>query len=311
MILCIGTTPTAQRSLSFDRVRIDQVNRAKEVSDYASGKSINVARVLQTLGYRPVCTGFLGGARGEMIREDLSGGGIAHDFVETSSPTRLCTTVIDRSTNTATELVEESAEVPGGAWEGLTEKVGVLAGDARVAVLSGSLPPKAPQDAYARWTRVLGCPIVLDTRGEPAVRVLSEKGLGRLYLKMNAFELAETIHEVGLSGVEDLKRAMRKLVPGAGVCLVITLGKDGALATEDGDSFVRVRTPPISPVSAIGSGDAFAAGLAAGVADSLPFVEALKLGAACGTANALTSRAGHLNRGDVDHILAGTIVSRA
>ena len=31
MILCIGTTPTAQRTLVFDRLRLDDVNRAADV----------------------------------------------------------------------------------------------------------------------------------------------------------------------------------------------------------------------------------------------------------------------------------------
>ena len=50
MILCLGTTPTMQRTMLFPRVRIDEVNRAAEVREYASGKSVNVAKVLKTLG---------------------------------------------------------------------------------------------------------------------------------------------------------------------------------------------------------------------------------------------------------------------
>ena len=47
-------------------------------------------------------------------------------------------------------------------------------------------------------------------------------------------------------------------------------------------------------VSPIGSGDAFAGGTAAGLAEGLGVVEAATLGCACAVANALTDRAGHM-----------------
>src|SRR5580698_683146 len=123
MILCTGTTPTAQRTLIFERVRLDAVNRAIEVHEHASGKSVNVARVAHALGEPVLATGFLGGNRGEFIRRELDTADIAHDFVSVSPQTRLCTTVVDRSSKTATELVEESAAVACGDWERLTETI--------------------------------------------------------------------------------------------------------------------------------------------------------------------------------------------
>src|SRR5690606_28083215 len=50
-ILCLSTSPTMQRTLVFDRVIPGDTNRADEVHDYASGKAVNAARVLHTLGY--------------------------------------------------------------------------------------------------------------------------------------------------------------------------------------------------------------------------------------------------------------------
>ncbi|HEX7617679.1 MAG TPA: 1-phosphofructokinase, partial [Verrucomicrobiae bacterium] len=64
-ILCIGTTPAAQRVMIFRKLTPDAVNRAVTTLDGAAGKSINVAKILKTLGAHPVATGFLGGERGE------------------------------------------------------------------------------------------------------------------------------------------------------------------------------------------------------------------------------------------------------
>src|SRR5690348_10306780 len=107
MILCLGTTPTVQRSMIFHRVVIDGVNRALEVREYASGKSPNVARVLHAMGGDVLEVGFIGGDRGKFLAADLQGAGIRCRWIEVNAPTRLCTTVIDQASGTATELVEE------------------------------------------------------------------------------------------------------------------------------------------------------------------------------------------------------------
>jgi tagatose 6-phosphate kinase len=53
----------------------------------------------------------------------------------------------------------------------------------------------------------------------------------------------------------------------------------------------------------VGSGDAFAAGTIARLAVGAPLHEACALGAACGSANALTEKAGFLSLGDVESLL--------
>ncbi len=103
MIVCLGTTPTVQRTMTFDRLALDEVNRAKTVDEYASGKSVNVARVAHLLGADVLELGFVGGDRGEFLRRALTEEGVRHDFVSVGPRSRLCTTVIDSSTGTVTE----------------------------------------------------------------------------------------------------------------------------------------------------------------------------------------------------------------
>src|SRR5262249_7958701 len=139
MILCLGATPTVQRSMTFERVTIDDVNRAVQVQDYASGKSPNVARVLQTLGAAPLEVGFAGGERGKFLLDDMIKAGIRCDFVTIRAETRLCTTVIDRSTRQATELVEEHPVVAEQAWAEMDQKLRGLLPQAKYWIFSGSL----------------------------------------------------------------------------------------------------------------------------------------------------------------------------
>ena len=49
-ILCVGLTPCRQRTLFFKKFEPHKVNRAVAVTETASGKAVNVARVGASLG---------------------------------------------------------------------------------------------------------------------------------------------------------------------------------------------------------------------------------------------------------------------
>jgi len=295
MILCVGTTPTMQRTMVFNRLAIDDVNRAVEVHEHASGKSVNVARVLATLGEAVLAAGFFGGRRGDSLIEDINAAGIPHDFVRMSAQTRLCTTVIDRAAGQATELVEESPAASAAEWESLIAKIDARISSAKAVVFSGTLAGGAPVDFCDRWIG-RGPVIVVDAKGEAMRRVLRSKG--RIIAKLNRAEFAETVGE-RLETDADLYRAMRRLAPADG-WLIVTMGKAGAVGLAD-EEMIRIESPSVRAVSAIGSGDAFTAGLVAGLGGSVE--NALKLASACGAANALTAFSGQLRREDVDRLL--------
>src|SRR5262249_19554553 len=119
MILCVGTTPVMQRSMVFDALHVDEVNRAVETDEYASGKSINAGKVVHRLGVKVLASGFLGGENGRFIRSDLDSLGVAQNFVEVEPRTRMCITLIDRGSGQVTELVEEARPVEAASWETL------------------------------------------------------------------------------------------------------------------------------------------------------------------------------------------------
>jgi tagatose 6-phosphate kinase len=301
MILCVGTTPVWQRSMVFERVKNNDVNRAAAVYDYASGKSVNVARVLHTLGKEVTAVGFAGGGRGEAMLADLRRAGIVNEFVDVAAAeTRQCVTVIDRAARTATELVEESKSVPPEGWTRLEATLDRLLPAATACVLSGSLPPGAPQDFYLRCLRraPAGVSVVLDARGEPLRRAL---GHGRFIAKLNRDELAATVGRA-LESEGRLLAAMRGVMPPDGR-VVVTAGPDTVLAAEAKRAW-RITPPKVVAESAVGSGDAFAAGMVMGLLEDGSFAEACALSAACGAANAMTELAGFLSPDDVRRLRA-------
>jgi tagatose 6-phosphate kinase len=297
MVLCLGATPTIQRTMIFERLTLDAVNRAQEVSQTASGKSLNVARVLHTLGTSPLATGLLGGEAGRFIRRDLERAGLAHEFVEVRPETRTCVTVIDRSQRQATELVEESQPVEATDYHRLEEVVRRRLPEVRAMVVSGTLTPQAPPGFYGRCAELAaaaGVRIIVDARGEPLRQALPCRPF---LVKPNRAELGETIGRP-MQSEADLQTGVTELIGRGAQWVVVTLGQDGALAGNGRDLW-RIRVPRIDSVSPIGSGDAFAGGLAAALARGEDVPQACVLGAACGSANTLIPVAGRVRSQDV------------
>jgi len=289
MIICLGTTPTVQRTMTFERLTLDAVNRAKSVHEYASGKSVNAARVLHTLGDDVVATGFLGGERAGFFRSDLDRSGIRHDFVDVAAPTRLCTTVIDESAGTATELIEESHAVSHPDSLNLLDK---LNRSADLIVLSGTLAPGVDDDFYAKCIKP-GVRVVLDAVGEPLLRALPQRPF---VIKPNQSEVARTLK---IDSTHNLRDGMRRLVDLGAQWVVVTRGREGTLIT-NGHAFWELNTPNVKVLSPIGSGDSFAGGLASALARGDDVPQACILAAACGSANAMTPYSGHVRLRDVE-----------
>jgi len=301
MILCVGTTPVMQRTMVFDRLVIDEVNRSAAVHEHASGKSLNVARVAHLLGEDVTATGFLGGERGGQVRQDLNLLEINHDFVTVTPNTRMCISVVDQSTGAVTELVEESRQVELDAWDALRSRVVDLSARAKVMVVSGSLTPSAPQDFYA-WcvTRAneLKIPAIVDASGGPLKQSLMSRPF---VVKPNRGELARTLG-ITIESETALRDAVKRLIDLGPRWAIITEGKAGAIVS-NGATFWRIRSPQVTAVNAIGSGDALAGGLAVAIARGEPMPHACKLAIACGAANAMTLYSGVIRAEDVANLL--------
>lgn len=301
MILCVGTTPVMQRSMVFDALHVDEVNRAVVTDEYASGKSINVAKVAHTLGEEVLATGFLGGDNGRFIRHDLNALGVPHDFIGVEPRTRMCITIIDRSSGKVTELVEEAREVEAIAWETLKTRVTDLLPETKLLVLSGSLPPSAPRHFYAFCidrANSANIRTILDAAGEPLRQALSKRPF---VVKPNRSELARTL-DLPIDSDAALRDAMKRLIALGPQWAIVTEGKVG-LTISDGRQFWRLRSPQVKTVNPIGSGDSLAAGSACALVRGEAMPQACRLGVACGAANAMTDRAGVVQRDNVDELV--------
>jgi tagatose 6-phosphate kinase len=296
-ILCLGTTPAVQRVMVFRKLALDAVNRAATTLDGAAGKSINVAKVLKTLGEQPVATGFLGGDRGEFLRVALMDKGIESDFVTVSTGTRQCLTMIDESAGTHTELVEESHPVKPADFDKLMAVVRRRASECRALVMSGTTVTGGPANLYfdcAKLAEKAGALSVVDAHGTALMAALKARpGL----VKPNRAELAATVGREFKDDVE-VMNAMRDVCERGAQRMVVTAGKEPALAF-DGKTFWRIIQPQIEVMNPIGSGDACTAGLVLRLLRGDDLGEACRWGCAAGAANALTLMTGEVEVEDV------------
>ncbi len=306
MILCIGTTPATQRVMVFRKLTLDAVNRAVTTLDGTAGKSINVAKVLKALGEQPVAAGFLGGDRGEQLRADLEGRGIELDFVKVAARTRQCTTLLDTSAGTQTELVEESQPVTPADYDELMRIIRRRVQGCRAVVMSGTITPGGPVDLYFRGAQMAheaGAITLVDAQGLALREALRAKpGL----VKPNRSELAATLGRE-LKDEAAVMAAMRELCQHGAQRVAVTAGKGPGRAF-DGQRWWRFHAPQIDAVNQIGSGDAFTAGLVCRRLRGDDLGEACRWASAAGAANALTLLAGDVRSEDVEQLAARTSV---
>ncbi|WP_309056799.1 1-phosphofructokinase family hexose kinase [Streptomyces sp.] len=272
-------------------------HRVTQVIERPGGKGLNVARVLDTLGYETVATGFAGGATGAVLRERLAELSTVRDaLVETAGPTRRTVAVVDTATGDTTQLNEPGPTVTPEEWAAFRDRFTELLDGARAVALCGSLPPGVHVGAYAelvRAARAAGVPVLLDTSGEPLRRGIAARPD---LVKPNAEELAQ------LTGAREPHRATLDARRRGAHAVVSSLGPEGLLAaTPEG---LWQATPP-GPVhgNPTGAGDSAVAGLLSGLLDATPWPTRLTRAVALSAATVLSPVAGEFDRAAYEELL--------
>ncbi len=256
----------------------------------AGGKGINAARVLRRLGGRPVVLGFTAGHNGRFIEQSVRAEGISARWVRLAEgESRTCLSVLHGG-SAPTELNEVGPKV--GAKD-ISRLLGVYRRElkgARLAILSGSLPPGVPAGIYARLIRLAKAarrPIFLDAS---AAALRLGLAAGPDLVKLNEEEALS----VGLGP--------RRLLPKGETDIVVTLGAQGAVGRLGG-ALIRCVPPRVKALSPVGCGDTFMAGLAWSLARGSDPAAALSYATALATASAMVLGAGVFRKGDLAGVL--------
>ncbi len=299
LYLAVCLNPAIQRTIVLERLRRGEVNRVSELSIDASGKGINVSRVLAQLGERAVQLTQAGGHDRRLFLELARRDGIEVEAVETQAELRTCTTVLERSPGATTEIVEEGRAVEPATEQRVRDAFERLLPETHTVIISGTKAPGFSTQIYPWMTgraKALGRTVIVDYRGDDLIATVPMRPT---VIKPNFAEFARTFlagedpsegaenHQL----VERVREHMLRLFRDQGIVTVLTRGRFSTLYVDAGE--VREERPPdVRVVNTTGSGDAFAAGMAAALAKGLGMGRAVAAGHDCAVRNAGLLRPG-------------------
>jgi tagatose 6-phosphate kinase len=309
VILTVTLNAAIDRTVAVPNFRLGRRHRAVEARTVAGGKGINVARALSLLGRPVLATGFVGGQTGAQVLEQLREESVLTDFTRIAAETRINLAVIDPTSGEQTEINERGPAVSPEETKKLFERIGYLAGGAKICVLAGSLPPGAGDDLYARLIADLsrrGVAVVLDAEGEA---MLAGVRAGASMVTPNEREAEELVGQEFADG-NDLAQGLHELVRLGAVEAAITRPEGCVAAVGEGAErrLLEIHTEPLEPVSTVGSGDAFLAGYVAARYEDRSPEECLAYGVACGAESTQHFGAGTVDRNQVERLLGEVAV---
>jgi 6-phosphofructokinase 2 len=309
-ILTITMNPSIDVSTSVERVAPAHKLRCGPTRRDPGGGGVNVARVLRRLGVDAVALYTAGGERGQMLRRMLAHEGIEGISLPISGDTREDFTVDEISTGQEFRFVSAGPEITETEWLTALAVIAEFRGDHAFVVASGSLPPGAPDDFYARVAEIAharGTPIALDASGAALRGALSG---GVDVLKPSLSELRD-LTGFALADPEACRDACRGLIDrGHAKVVALTLGSQGAILVSADDAW-RAWPLPIEAVSTVGAGDSFLAALIAGFAQGRAPADAFRRAIAAGSAALLAPGTQLCRREDVDELESRVHIDRA
>jgi 6-phosphofructokinase 2 len=285
-MLTVTLNPAVDISTSVGLIIDTDKLRCTAAQRDPGGGGINVARVLHRLGTDCAALFVAGGGNGQTLHMMLAREGLRTEPLAISGETRENFSVFETATRREYRFVLPGPSVTADEWNACQHSVRAAAGCARFIVLSGSLPPGLPLDAYAQLARA-ACEVrpdirvVVDASG-PALAAALDSGLVDI-VKPSLAELCELTGQA-LSDMQAQADAGRALIEaGKARVVAITLGRKGALlVTSAHTHFMPAVETQVR--SAIGAGDSFLAGLLWALDQDAPDCEALHYASAAAAA---------------------------
>jgi 6-phosphofructokinase 2 len=301
-IATLTMNPTIDVAYAADRVFHTHKMRTAAESYCPGGGGINVARVFVRLGGNARCYYLSGGATGPALDGLIDLHQLVRIRIPIEQPTRMAVAVHELETGKEYRFTPQGPTISEPEWRACLDLLAEM--DCGYLVASGSLPPGAPADFYARVAaiaRARGVAMVLDTSGEALRQGLA--GGGVLLAKPSQGELQQLVGRP-LDSPDDIGGAAMALVErGQAEMVAVTMGHRGALlARREGALFLPALEVEVK--SAVGAGDSFLAGMVHSLARGRDPVEAFRYGIAAGAAAVLAPGTSLAYPEDIDRLFA-------
>lgn len=298
MLVVAGPNLTLDRTLSIDELRPGEVLRFTSAAVTGGGKGVNVARVARALGEpaRLVCLapGRTGAAAADLLRDE----GLEVVHVAVPGEVRVAAIVLEAG-GRVTVLNEPGPELPPASWTAYEQAVDAALAARSCLVCSGSLPPGAPAESYARLAEIArrrGTVSIVDAAGPALAAALPAADV----VTPNLAEAENVLGGATRDGVqppapEARERALAAaagLVDRGGRSVVVTAGAAGVAVAGVGEPRWRPAPPVRAVRNPVGAGDSFTAGLALGLARGTSLADAVGEALAAAAASVETDVAG-------------------
>lgn len=284
MIYTLTLNPAIDYVVALDNLEIGKINRSENENIYFGGKGINVSLILSELGFESVATGFVAGFTGEALAKGISCDTIKSDFVKLKNGITRINVKIRHGGET--DINSSGPMIDENDINELFEKLENISNEDWL-ILSGSVPSNLPQDIYEKIMQRLkpkGVRFVVDAQGG---LLLSTLKYNPFLIKPNADELGE-IFSVEIKNNEDAVRYAKELRKMGAQNVLVSLGKDGAVLSDEKDNIYYLSACKGDAVDTVGAGDSMLAGFIAGYLLNADYNYALRLATACGGATAFS-----------------------
>jgi 6-phosphofructokinase 2 len=297
-VVTLTFNPALDVSTTTDRVAPVHKLRCAPPRFDPGGGGINVARVLHRLGEPTLAAFPAGGCTGERLTGLLRDEGAPCAPTAIPGETRESFNVVSTADAAEYRFILPGPEVAEADLARCIEQALDRVAVGGVVVASGGLPPNARPSILgdlAAACRTAGVRLAVDTSRAPLAAALAA---GVHLVKPNLRELSEHLAR-DLPDTPSRLAACRHLISaGSAVLVALSLSQDGALLVS-GEEAWFAPAAPIRPLSTVGAGDSFLAGLLWAIEREMSLADALRYGAAAGAASLMSPGAGLCQPPDV------------
>jgi 6-phosphofructokinase 2 len=300
-ILTLTLNPALDVSTSTELVESEHKLRCGVTHMAPGGGGINVSRIVRRLGGHTLAVYAVGGPTGEAYRRLIESEGVPSRAIAIAGSTRENFTVDETSTGKQFRFVLEGPTVTEPEWLEVLEATEEAIHRGGYVVASGSLPPGAPEDFYARVARTAkerGAHCVVDASGPALTHALNE---GVYLIKPSKRELGEFVGRELTSVAEQVEAASALIEQGSAEFVALTLGGDGAiLASASG--VIRLEVPQVPVLSTVGAGDSFLGAFVLRMSQGRSHEEAFRAAVAAGSATTMSPATQLCSRSDMERL---------
>ena len=305
MLYTLTLDPALDRMIDVEEFIYDDVNGIIEEKKTASGKGIDVSRVINELGRQSIALGFVGGYNGLEVEGRLVNEGLLCDFVRIAGETRTNIIIHQRRKKMQTLLSASLPEVSPIEVATLFNKIKDIPRESYLAV-SGGVTPGITENFYAQ---------IITTLREKNVRVVLDADGEELKKGVHArpFLIKPNIHEFGRlveRSVKEVEEIPELALPYLDLVdyIIVSAGVRGMVGLSKTEKFYAV-PPKVNVKSSLGAGDSAVGGIMYALREGADFREVLSFGVACGTAATLSAAHALCSRDDVHRIKNEVVIN--